>query len=344
MRPIGWGDLERALGLRPPARLEGPLTSKAAVALMLRARPSGLELLFIHRAEHPQDPWSGQMAFPGGRSEKGDAGLERTAIRETAEEIGIDLARAGRPLGTLDETRVMTRMRALDLTVTPFVFRLAEAPEPVLSPEVTSVHWIPLDDLLGSGYRELMDYSHDGQRLLFPCFRVQGKTIWGLTYRMFSNLQSLVEESDSGDRSAPPRITLESPMLKAAPALAKDVAVDLAEDRPGRLAKAAEAIASGGLNLDGFAEVEGILHVLTSDPRTARFALEAVGLRVTAEREVVVIRLEDRPGVASALFGRLADARLNVHFTYIAAGNRVVIAADEPAKAVELLREFHQPS
>lgn len=197
MRRTGWGDLERALGLRPPVRLDAAAAGKAAVALTFREGPAGLELLFIHRAEHAQDPWSGQMAFPGGRSEQGDADLERTAMRETAEEIGIDLARAGRSLGSLDETRAMSRMRALDLTITPFVFRLLAAPVPVLSPEVTSVHWIPLDDLLGSGYRELMDYSLDGQRLAFPCFRIQGKTIWGLTYRMFSNLQYLIEESAS---------------------------------------------------------------------------------------------------------------------------------------------------
>lgn len=197
MTRTGWGDLERALGLRPPVRLDTAVARKAAVALTFREGPAGLELLFIHRAEHPQDPWSGQMAFPGGRSEQADADLERTAIRETAEEIGIDLARAGRSLGSLDEARALSRMRPLDLTITPFVFRLLAAPVPVLSSEVTSVHWIPLDDLLGSSYRELMDYTHDGQRLAFPCFRIQGKTIWGLTYRMFSNLQSLIEEATS---------------------------------------------------------------------------------------------------------------------------------------------------
>jgi hypothetical protein len=65
----------------------------------------------------------------------------------------------------------------------------------VLSDEVTSVHWVPLDDLLGPLYRGLLDYSQGGEALSFPCFRVQGKTIWGLTYRMFSNLQSLIEEA-----------------------------------------------------------------------------------------------------------------------------------------------------
>jgi 8-oxo-dGTP pyrophosphatase MutT (NUDIX family) len=197
VKRTGWADLERALGLRPPLRLDVPVSSKAAVALTLRESEAGLELLFIHRAEHPQDPWSGHMAFPGGRAEPGDQDLERTAIRETAEEIGVDLAKAGRSLGSLDETRAMSRMRALDLTITPFVFRLDGAHPHILSAEVTSVHWIRLDDLLGSSYRELMDYTHEDQRLAFPCFRIQGKTIWGLTYRVFSNLQALIEESAS---------------------------------------------------------------------------------------------------------------------------------------------------
>ncbi|HSB61629.1 MAG TPA: hypothetical protein VLI67_07910, partial [Vicinamibacteria bacterium] len=93
--------------------------------------------------------------------------------------------------------------------------------------------------------------------------------------------------------------------------IAKDLAVDLQEDRPGMLARAAEAIASGGLNLDGFAEVEGILHVLTSDPRSARLALETVGLRVVAERDVVVAQVANQPGAAAAVFARLAEARVN---------------------------------
>jgi len=124
----------------------------------------------------------------------------------------------------------------------------------------------------------------------------------------------------------------------AVPSLAKDLAVNLREDRPGRLAKAAEAIASGGLNLDGFAEIEGVLHVLTSDPRSTRLALETVGLRITEERDVVVTdRVEDRAGTAAQVFARLAQAGLIVDYTYIASGNRFVIAADDPRKALALL-------
>lgn len=203
MRRTGWADLERALALRLPARDAAPVGSKAAVALVFRERARDLELLFIHRAEHPQDPWSGQMAFPGGRAEQGDGELRSTAIRETAEETGIDLGRDARYLGTLDETRAVSRMRAVDLTITPFVFRLEREGEIVLSPEVTDVHWIPLDDLIGSRHRDLMDYPYAGPTLKFPCFRIAGQTIWGLTYRMFANLQALLEEAE--ERAAPQR-------------------------------------------------------------------------------------------------------------------------------------------
>jgi hypothetical protein len=119
--------------------------------------------------------------------------------------------------------------------------------------------------------------------------------------------------------------------------LAKDLAVNLQEDRPGMLARAAEAIASGGLNLDGFAEIEGILHMLTSDPRSARLALEAAGLRLAAEQEVVVVVVEDRAGAAAGVFGRLAEAGINVDYAYVASRNRLIIATDEPRRAMEVL-------
>jgi hypothetical protein len=123
----------------------------------------------------------------------------------------------------------------------------------------------------------------------------------------------------------------------ATPAVARDLAVDLRDDRPGMLARAAEAIASGGLNLEGFAEVDGILHVLTADARSARLALESVGLRVTAENEVILAQVQDRPGAAAALFGRLAEAGINIGYTYVASGNRVVIAADDAERALHVL-------
>jgi hypothetical protein len=126
--------------------------------------------------------------------------------------------------------------------------------------------------------------------------------------------------------------------MASMPKTARDLTVSLNEDRPGILAKAAEAIASGGLNIDGFAEIEGILHVLTSDPASARRALELQGLSVSGEHEVVVLKMKDRPGVVAALFRRLAEAGINVRYTYVASGNRAVIAVDQTARAVEVLR------
>jgi len=120
--------------------------------------------------------------------------------------------------------------------------------------------------------------------------------------------------------------------------LGTDLSIALEENRPGMLARAAEAIASGGLNIEGFAEVDGTLHVLTADPRQARLALEAAGLAAGGEREVVVVRIEDRSGAVAELFGRLASAGVNVLHTYVASGHRVVIAADEPGKALEVLQ------
>ena len=179
-----WEDVRRAVGSRPPVPVAPPLPSRAAVALVLRDGDSGIELLFIRRAEQPLDPWSGQMAFPGGRAEPGDADLVATAVRETREEIGVDLALAAEPLGALDEVRAMARMRPMDLSILPLVYRLAAPGATRLSGEVRSVHWLPLAALLGAELRSTMEYVHDGAPVQFPCVRVDDVVIWGLTFRM----------------------------------------------------------------------------------------------------------------------------------------------------------------
>jgi 8-oxo-dGTP pyrophosphatase MutT (NUDIX family) len=189
-----WDDVRRALALRPPTRVAEPVASRAAVALILREAASGLELLFIRRAEHDGDPWSGQVGFPGGRAEPGEDDLRSTAVRETAEEVDLHLEGTGQFLGELDEVRAMARMRPQDLTVKPFVFGLGE-PGPSLRPsaEVTSLHWIPLDEIRGPRWRSTLDYDQEGTTLHFPCLRYEGLVIWGLTYRMFTNFHELLE-------------------------------------------------------------------------------------------------------------------------------------------------------
>jgi 8-oxo-dGTP pyrophosphatase MutT (NUDIX family) len=185
---VDFSQIRAALALRPAERVTDAVQSRAAVAIILKEGTDGLEALFIRRAEHPRDPWSGQVAFPGGRAEPGDADLEETARRETLEEIGLDLATAAELLGPLDEVRAMARLRPMDLTIMPFVYRLRTAAPTTLSPEVTSLHWLPLGALLDPAAKSTMEYVHDSTTLHFPSLDVGGLVIWGLTYRMFTSL------------------------------------------------------------------------------------------------------------------------------------------------------------
>jgi 8-oxo-dGTP pyrophosphatase MutT (NUDIX family) len=198
-----WNGVRSALASRPSQPVTPAVASRAAVALILREGDAGIELHFIRRAEHPLDPWSGQMAFPGGRAEPGDRDLLATAVRETSEEIGLDLSQAAELLGSLDEVRAMARMRPMELSIQPFVFRLITPAEVRLSEEVRSVHWLSLSALLGADLRSTMDYTHDGQDLQFPCVRVDDVVIWGLTYRMVLALGERLHER--GDAQADSR-------------------------------------------------------------------------------------------------------------------------------------------
>lgn len=110
--------------------------------------------------------------------------------------------------------------------------------------------------------------------------------------------------------------------------VATDLAVTLPEDRPGMLLKALHALSTAGINLEGHAEMEGVVHVLTTDPEATRDALETAGFRVVREQQVVLVQVEDRPGSAATIFRRVADAKVNIRFSYLATRNRLVIAAD----------------
>ena len=191
----GWDDLAGALGGRTPLRVEGG-APRAAVALVLReGTPGGSELLFIRRAEHEKDPWSGHMGFPGGRAEPGDPGPEATAVRETLEETGLDLASDGERLGTLDEMKALARGRPVDLVIAPFVFRLSRRLDGAPSHEVVSLHWLPLERLLAPESRSTLQYQYEETVLELPCLRIDGLVIWGLTYRMFENLAAVLQDT-----------------------------------------------------------------------------------------------------------------------------------------------------
>jgi 8-oxo-dGTP pyrophosphatase MutT (NUDIX family) len=187
-----WDLVRGALAVRAPSRVADAVTARAAVAVVMREAPAGFEVLFIRRAEADGDPWSGQMGFPGGRAEPGEE-PRATAVRETLEETGIDLAGHGELLGELDEVRAMARMRPMDLAITPVVFRLDGPSAFVPNAEVRSVHWLPLDELLGPRRQSTMEYLHQDASLRFPCLRFDDLVIWGLTYRMFMGLRERLE-------------------------------------------------------------------------------------------------------------------------------------------------------
>ena len=111
--------------------------------------------------------------------------------------------------------------------------------------------------------------------------------------------------------------------------VATDLAVTLSEDRPGMLAKAVNALSTAGINLEGHAEMEGVVHVLTTDLGATRRALESAGFKVVKEQQVVLVAVENRPGSAAGIFRRIADAKVNIRFSYLATGNRLVIGADD---------------
>ncbi len=118
--------------------------------------------------------------------------------------------------------------------------------------------------------------------------------------------------------------------------MATDLTVIL-EDRPGRLADVGEALGGAGINIDGMCgfpcEGKGRLHVLVDDPVTARRALASGGLEVTAEREVLVHDIEDRPGTLGSVSRRLAERGVNIDLVYLATRTRLVIGTDDLDKA-----------
>jgi 8-oxo-dGTP pyrophosphatase MutT (NUDIX family) len=182
--------VRRALAARPPASLREPLPRMAAVAVVLRPGDDGLDVLLIRRAEHPLDYWSGHVAFPGGRAQPEETSIE-TAIRETSEELGLDLRRHAELLGGLDEIQAVGRGRAIALGIRPWVFAVREGPPPfTLSDEVASAHWVPLRELLDPARRAPFPYVHEGTELILPSIRVSGLTVWGLTYLMIEGFQA----------------------------------------------------------------------------------------------------------------------------------------------------------
>jgi 8-oxo-dGTP pyrophosphatase MutT (NUDIX family) len=185
--------LHAALASRTAVEVNDPLARRAAVAVLIRLGQSGEpELFFIQRAEHEGDPWSGHVAFPGGREEPEDESLIDTAIRETFEETHIDLRRAAHNLGVLNDLHPRS-VRLPAVVVRPFVFLVTDVAEPVLSSEVAGAFWVPLSVLMDrSVWHDATVRAGDVEISRFA-FHHEGYVVWGMTERILSGLLSFLE-------------------------------------------------------------------------------------------------------------------------------------------------------
>jgi 8-oxo-dGTP pyrophosphatase MutT (NUDIX family) len=170
-----------------------PNVRDAAVAAIFRvASHDALELLMIERASYAGDPWSGHIAFPGGRREPYDVTLLDTALRETREETGVDILTAGRVLGAL--ARVDPLSPSLPpLSIAPFVALLTREVSLSISDEVAGAFWVPLAALQHvDASREVEVTLSNGTARRVRAFVHGGYTIWGLTERILRDLLSRV--------------------------------------------------------------------------------------------------------------------------------------------------------
>ncbi len=184
--------LRHVLAQRPPQLLPASHEDTAAVAMLLRHAGSNLQVLFIERIEREGDPWSGHIAFPGGRLRDRIETLRAAAERETREEIGIDLGEA-EYLGRLDDLSGTT----LSVQVSGFAYLLTpSAPQErsnresldtnlTLNQEVRSAFWFDLKDLADPQRHLHSRFPIGGRQLLLPAIEIGGDRplLWGLTYR-----------------------------------------------------------------------------------------------------------------------------------------------------------------
>ncbi|MDG1944108.1 MAG: CoA pyrophosphatase [Halioglobus sp.] len=185
--------IENRLGDHKPgkARLRR-LKTRSAVAMILQVRDGELQILMIKRAERVGDPWSGHMAFPGGRMDKSDANGYAVAVRETAEEVGLSLGPEDECIGRLSELNAKPQRGSFGMAVSPFVFRLDR--EVIFTPnyEVAEVVWVPLEFLTDEDNREEMIWEYKGEKIPVPCYMYEGRCIWGLSLMMLDELLDLV--------------------------------------------------------------------------------------------------------------------------------------------------------
>jgi 8-oxo-dGTP pyrophosphatase MutT (NUDIX family) len=192
--PIPLQQIEHLLAKhRPRKKPLRRLLKRAAVAIILRQPAAGTEILMIKRSEREGDPWSGHMAFPGGRMDRTDRHGFDVACRETEEEIGLKLTEQDRCIGRLSEIMTHFQLGRRAMVVSPYVFRLDREAEFILNHEVSEVIWVPLAFLMDPANKEKMTWTRRGIEIPLSCYNYRGRRIWGLSLMMLGELLKLLE-------------------------------------------------------------------------------------------------------------------------------------------------------
>jgi 8-oxo-dGTP pyrophosphatase MutT (NUDIX family) len=181
---LGLDEIRSRLARYAPRTLDPSEARRAAVSVVLRQAAGGPELLFIERAKRAGDPWSGHMAFPGGRMEPADATPRSAAERETFEEVGIALDAADH-FGRLDDLEGRHAGRPVELVISAFVYGVGEVGPLVPSDEVEEALWVPIGALTDPARH--VDYAYPpAHGAVYPGIVIGDPTrhvVWGLTFR-----------------------------------------------------------------------------------------------------------------------------------------------------------------
>jgi 8-oxo-dGTP pyrophosphatase MutT (NUDIX family) len=163
---------------------------RAAVAIIARPLPRDVELLFIRRAAFENDPWSGDIAFPGGRIGAPDEPPRLTAERETREEVGIDVSGA-ELLGQLDD--VVGGDGAV--VVSGFVYSLTTPALLATNHEVAAAGWVSVAKLVEPERQTISTFRYKDRDVKLPAIRVfddDSPHLWGLTYQFVERFLRMI--------------------------------------------------------------------------------------------------------------------------------------------------------
>lgn len=160
--------------------------ANAAVALILRPADEDYQVLLVKRVQNPKDPWSGQMALPGGKREASDTNLKATVIRETFEETGLHIENAQ----FLGVTTSVYSKPVVGFCILPFVVVLSQPQEIKLSTsELDSFMWVPI--------RKLQQSKATAQVRVdkVPAFVFENVVVWGITHQILSDFLEAAEKA-----------------------------------------------------------------------------------------------------------------------------------------------------